>query len=448
MHPSTFARRHVHEGRCVPFGRKVTRPAAPRTKQPRDLIAARQGNKCDICKGPLYVYDIDHRVPWACEGSEEIVNMRALCTNCHAWTTRSDARWLALCRRVEPVIRLEQTDDIPVLGDEGDETKKEDGDSDRKSVMSLFLCLDCKQVFCGIVPHQCPGYSDGMLKYPALLAHIERLEAKRARYNRKVAKKGDAPWSSVVNEVDWNTGLDDEEDDAVDHGIKASTFLETFAYRGPTKKRRQSETVTAETERKEEFTILHTNTDIRDVFRLEGPLPVHVYAGIPLCIRDGAWPHLLAQVRDNGRLGLPGGRAGKFDSAPGIPVLEKAMDKELIEEHNLSFHKIRAALASSGGEERIMYGLVSQKGNGWSSRHIVVCWTWRFGKGAGPPASLSLSTIMKHGSEASNLGTEVIGVCAVPCCDPPGSVAHFRRRAMRNMGRHLWEFPHLELIKM
>lgn len=68
----------------------------------RRRVVSEQWALCDVCSDPLEVgtAEIDHIVPVACGGSDARENLHALCPNCHARKTRTEAaarRRLARC---------------------------------------------------------------------------------------------------------------------------------------------------------------------------------------------------------------------------------------------------------------------------------------------------------------------------------------------------------------
>ena len=246
-----------HEGRCIPFGRAYDRAPRVRIKQPRFKIAASQDYKCEICSHQLGVFDIDHRVPWACEGSEEITNLRALCPNCHAWTTRSDARWTALSRRacklfrLEPRIKLlsavlkEAREERAKEGDEGKREQRHDGGQSYHTPQTvnkkkahhnhLLLCLDCKKVVSDFFVHRCSGFTDGVCRYPRLLNQIEALEQRRSRWTIEEAEDEDGEWSQVIRSVKWNEEVkeevkEEEEEEESEARLTVVTEIERFRY--------------------------------------------------------------------------------------------------------------------------------------------------------------------------------------------------------------------------
>ena len=66
-------------------------------------ILRRQKHRCNTCCDILDVYDIDHIVPYRVCRKHELSNLQALCPNCHARKTRSEARYVA------EYVRCEQT---------------------------------------------------------------------------------------------------------------------------------------------------------------------------------------------------------------------------------------------------------------------------------------------------------------------------------------------------
>lgn len=69
----------------------------------KQTILRRQKHKCKICSVFLDVYDIDHVVPYRIHPVHKLSNLQALCPNCHARKTRSEAKELSV------FIRCEQT---------------------------------------------------------------------------------------------------------------------------------------------------------------------------------------------------------------------------------------------------------------------------------------------------------------------------------------------------
>ena len=64
------------------------------TRQVRQAVIARQWGLCDVCGNrlDLKIVEIDHIVPVARNGPDDIDNLHALCPNCHARKTRDEAR--------------------------------------------------------------------------------------------------------------------------------------------------------------------------------------------------------------------------------------------------------------------------------------------------------------------------------------------------------------------
>ena len=64
------------------------------SKKFRWLVAYRQQYKCNICRDLLHpdATDIDHCEELRDGGEDEMANLQALCTNCHAKKTRSHGR--------------------------------------------------------------------------------------------------------------------------------------------------------------------------------------------------------------------------------------------------------------------------------------------------------------------------------------------------------------------
>ena len=55
------------------------------------MVASRQGWKCNICEILLdFSYQVDHITPLSRGGSNDIGNLQALCSNCHAKKSLSD----------------------------------------------------------------------------------------------------------------------------------------------------------------------------------------------------------------------------------------------------------------------------------------------------------------------------------------------------------------------
>ena len=193
---------------------------------------------------------------------------------------------------------------------------------------------------------------------------------------------------------------------------------------------------------------LTTEHDVQELFRRHRALPVHVYAILPVSIRDGKWMHALAQVRDNGRIGFPGGRAGVFPSMPSYHELEASMSGELFEEHGVSFAHVSSKLAAAGATFTVRWALVEQGVGHWHDRHLIVYYHWTppvTGTGY-PPFGLDLSHLLLRTAGAKDLGSEVLGVLAVPFGPPPSHVEKYRGKAFRNTTHHVWEFPHRELL--
>lgn len=67
----------------------------------RQMVLRKQKNKCNVCCDVLDVYDIDHIVPYRLCQEHTLSNLQALCPNCHARKTRSEARHLAEYVRCE-----------------------------------------------------------------------------------------------------------------------------------------------------------------------------------------------------------------------------------------------------------------------------------------------------------------------------------------------------------
>ena len=67
----------------------------------KQAVLRRQKNKCKVCCNVLDVYDIDHIVPYRVCREHKLSNLQALCPNCHARKTRSEAKHLAEYARCE-----------------------------------------------------------------------------------------------------------------------------------------------------------------------------------------------------------------------------------------------------------------------------------------------------------------------------------------------------------
>jgi hypothetical protein len=74
--------------RAIKEDRKKTRANA---KKYRWDVAYAQGYKCMHCKSVLHpkAFEIDHREELRCGGTDDLHNLQALCSNCHAKKTRS-----------------------------------------------------------------------------------------------------------------------------------------------------------------------------------------------------------------------------------------------------------------------------------------------------------------------------------------------------------------------
>jgi hypothetical protein len=56
--------------------------------QTKKIIASNQKWKCGICNNIMdYTYEIDHRIPLFKGGTNDIINLMALCRNCHGKKT-------------------------------------------------------------------------------------------------------------------------------------------------------------------------------------------------------------------------------------------------------------------------------------------------------------------------------------------------------------------------
>ena len=149
----TFSTRDT-PGRVVPFVLQAKQaPRVALSKTVSYSIAASQGHKCELCREPLLEFDIDHRVPFASGGPDELGNLRALCVSCHAKLTRGDAKWMSLVRRMAKVAPS----------------------------TTQGLCLDCKQIVSRRVEHRCPGFTEGHRQFAMLVEEVEGAdEAKEA----------------------------------------------------------------------------------------------------------------------------------------------------------------------------------------------------------------------------------------------------------------------------
>ena len=67
----------------------------------KQTVLNRQNHKCKICSIFLDVYDIDHIVPYRICQEHNVSNLQALCPNCHARKTRSEAIYLTKYIRCE-----------------------------------------------------------------------------------------------------------------------------------------------------------------------------------------------------------------------------------------------------------------------------------------------------------------------------------------------------------
>jgi hypothetical protein len=83
----------------------------PRKKIPRKTRAALlelQWGMCEVCGQPLdpAIMQVDHQIPLAFGGGDDVGNLHALCPNCHARKTVGEAEKLAVARACGPSERL------------------------------------------------------------------------------------------------------------------------------------------------------------------------------------------------------------------------------------------------------------------------------------------------------------------------------------------------------
>lgn len=70
----------------------------------RMSILERFNRRCQMCQreiGHGIGFDLDHRIPLAIGGADEIENLVPLCTRCHRLKTKGDVRDIAKARRRE-----------------------------------------------------------------------------------------------------------------------------------------------------------------------------------------------------------------------------------------------------------------------------------------------------------------------------------------------------------
>jgi hypothetical protein len=61
------------------------------SKTTRKSIVDTQENKCNVCKSELDKFEIDHIIPLALGGVDEIDNLQAICIQCHAYKTKTES---------------------------------------------------------------------------------------------------------------------------------------------------------------------------------------------------------------------------------------------------------------------------------------------------------------------------------------------------------------------
>ena len=65
----------------------------------RAVIAAAAG-KCQACAEPTDEFEVDHYVPVALGGTNDLSNLQALCLPCHKVKTRKDVKDIAKVNRI------------------------------------------------------------------------------------------------------------------------------------------------------------------------------------------------------------------------------------------------------------------------------------------------------------------------------------------------------------
>lgn len=223
------------------------------------------------------------------------------------------------------------------------------------------------------------------------------------------------------------------------------------------------------------------------------PADARVRSFVALSVRPstgGGAPRLLVQLRDNGRLGLPGGGVEQHDwpaglpgggaqwpavppgrmptwrrvIGPGPPPLATTGDlstrqHELAERHIQELTAMAATACSRAvgrelGEEHGLYRLIGpgarvavfrviQRFQHWSSMEFHVLWIVQREPQQPMP---SLPDLLRSTAGARHVGSEVLGVMAMPLLHA-GSDPPYRRNAPRNASNHCWEFPHWDYVQ-
>jgi 5-methylcytosine-specific restriction endonuclease McrA len=101
---------HEHAEHAERPGGAIGRQGRERDALPRrkvQFLKRRQNYRCAHCKHTLPVTaQIDHIVPWCISHDDRIINLQALCPNCHALKTRREARRIYRYRRARRALDL------------------------------------------------------------------------------------------------------------------------------------------------------------------------------------------------------------------------------------------------------------------------------------------------------------------------------------------------------
>ena len=81
------------------WGSNMAKRKAIPTALRRAVIAAAKG-RCQACDGPTDEFEVDHYIPVALGGTNDLSNLQALCPPCHKLKTKKDVKDIAKSNRI------------------------------------------------------------------------------------------------------------------------------------------------------------------------------------------------------------------------------------------------------------------------------------------------------------------------------------------------------------